>query len=228
MLLNDISRHSVTTLKKINRHLESNYGFKITEDAQDHDLVAIMETIRGEITDLKIKGEDAKSSSEISKRLLVLEGLSTLREFAMLQFQSPDLEPVIAKMVSAVVNHFTVGGTTQADLDEGIRDAMEVYRSSKYRFPDDYVEQRVRDATIAALQGNNAQPATASPVGMLEDTIADVEDDASSIDEMSDSEDSGSSESRSYSLEERRTTKKDTEERKKNRKIEEIKKMTLP
>ena len=180
MLLNDISRHSVTTLKKINQHLESNYGFKITEDVQDHDLVAIMETIRGEIADLKIKGNDAKSSPEISKRLLVLEGLSTLREFAMLQFQPPDLEPVIAKMVSAVVNHFTVGGTTQADLDEGIRDAMKVYRSSKYRFPDDYVEQRVRDATIAALQGNNAQPATATPVGMIEDTIADVEDDASS------------------------------------------------
>ncbi len=173
MLLNDIGRHSVTTLKKINRHLESNYGFKITEDAQDHDLVAIMETIRSEITDLKIKGEDAKSSSEISKRLLVLEGLSTLREFAMLQFQSPDLEPVIAKMVSAVVDHFTVGGTNQADLDEGMRDAMKVYRSSKYRFPDDYVEKRVRDAAMAALQGDNSQLGTASPLGMLEDVIDD-------------------------------------------------------
>jgi hypothetical protein len=171
MLLNDIGRVPTTTLKKINQHLESNYGFKITEDAKDHDLVAIMETIQGEITDLKIKGDDAKASPEISKRLLVLEGLKTLREFAMLQFQSPKLETVIGGMVSFVVDTFHHSGTSMADFDEAIHDAMKVYRSSKYRFPDDYVENRVRSAAMAQLgSADDASP-------MMEDAETDEEAD---------------------------------------------------
>jgi hypothetical protein len=171
MLLNDIGRVPTTTLKKINQHLESNYGFKITEEAQDHDLVAIMETIQDEITDLKIKGNDAKASPEISKRLLVLEGLKTLREFAMLQFQSPKLETVISGMVSFVVDTFHHAGTSMADFDEAMKDAMKVYRSSKYRFPDDYIEQRVRSAAMAQL-GSAEESAP-----MMEDTETDEEAD---------------------------------------------------
>jgi hypothetical protein len=172
MLLNDIGRVPTTTLKKINQHLESNYGFKITEDAQDHDLVAIMETIQGEITDLKIKGDDAKGSPEISKRLLVLEGLKTLREFAMLQFQSPKLEMVIQGMVSFVVDTFHHAGTSMADFDEAMKDAMKVYRSSKYRFPDDYIEQRVRSAAMAQLgSADEAAP-------MMEDAEADMDEES--------------------------------------------------
>src|SRR4051812_49840792 len=98
MLLNDIGKSPDSTLKKINQHLESNYGFKISENVSDRDLVTIMEQIEGEIVDLKIKGGDAKASPEISKRLLVLEGMKTLREFAILQFQSPDLEKVVGGM----------------------------------------------------------------------------------------------------------------------------------
>ena len=70
MLLNDIGKSPDTTFRKINQHLETNYGFKIAEDVSDRDLVAIMEQIEEEITELKIKGDDAKASPEISKRLL--------------------------------------------------------------------------------------------------------------------------------------------------------------
>ena len=151
MLLNDIGRDPSTTLRKINQHLESNYGFKITEGAQDHDLILIMETIQDEIMDLKIKGDNAQGSPEISKRLLVLEGLSVLREFAMLQFQSPKLEMVIKGMTDFVVDTFHHRGTSVADFDEALRDAMKVYRSSKYDFPNDYIENRVKSAAMAAL-----------------------------------------------------------------------------
>lgn len=156
MLLNDIGRDPATTLRKINQHLESNYGFKITENAQDHDLVLIMETIRDEITDLKIKGDDARGSAEISKRLLVLEGLTTLREFAMLQFQSPKLETVVKGMVDFVVDTFHHRGTSMADFDEALKDAMKVYRASKYDFPNDYIEGRVKSAAMAALGSSDS------------------------------------------------------------------------
>ena len=154
MLLHDIGRVPTTTLKKINQHLESNYGFRITENAKDYDLSNLIETIQDEITDLKIKGDDAKCSPEISKRLLVLEGLKTLKEFAVLQFQSPALETVIRGMTDFVVDTFHHRGTTMLDFDEAVKDAMKVYRSSKYDFPNDYIEQRVRSAAMDELNNH--------------------------------------------------------------------------
>lgn len=166
MLLNDIGKSPNTTFRKINQHLETNYGFKIAEDASDDDLVAIMEQIEEEITELKIKGGDSKVSPEISKRLLVLEGIKSLREFALIQFQSPDLERVVGGLADFVHDSFRLSGTTHQDFDECIRDGMKHYRSSKYRFPDDMVEQRVRQMVMskihspAAMGGMSAeQPA---------------------------------------------------------------------
>jgi len=153
MLLNDIGKSPSTTFKKINQHLQNNYGFKIAEDVSDRDLVAIMEQIKEEITDLKVKGDDAKTSPEISKRLLVLEGIQSLREFAMVQFQSPDLEHVINGLADFVHDSFRLGGTTHQDFEECVRDGMKHYRSSKYRFPDDVIEQRVRQAAMTRLHG---------------------------------------------------------------------------
>ena len=171
MLLNDIGKAPESTLKKINQHLESNYGFKISEDAKDQDLVAIMETIQDEISDLKIQGNDAKTSPEISKRLLILEGLSTLREFALIQFQSPKLEMVIKGMSDFVVDTFHHSGTSMADFDEAVRDAMKVYRSSPYRFPDDYIEQRVRSSAMAKIESPEIEAAELPTItSMPEDT----------------------------------------------------------
>ena len=190
MLLNDIGRDPTTTLRKINQHLESNYGFKITEDAKDHDLVLIMETIQDEITDLKIKGDNAQGSPEISKRLLVLEGLSTLREFAMLQFQSPKLETVIKGMVDFVVDTFHHRGTNMADFDEALKDAMKVYRASKYDFPNDYIEGRVKSAAMAALGNSDAPPDSM----VMED--AETDEEGQSDAEMKGIEESNSGEER--------------------------------
>jgi uncharacterized protein (UPF0335 family) len=153
MLLNDIGKSPDTTFNKINRHLETNYGFKIAEDVSYQDLVAIMEQIDGEITELKVKGDDAKYSPEISKRLLILEGLKTLREFALVQFQSPDLDHVCDALSNFVHEAFRLGGTTHQDFEECVRDGMKQYRSSRYRFPDDMIEQRVRQAAMAKIHG---------------------------------------------------------------------------
>lgn len=151
MLLNDIGKPTDSTFKRINQHLESNYGFKISEDICDKDLVAIMEKIQDEIVDLKIKGEDSKSSPEISKRLIVLEGIRSLREFALDQYQSPKLDFVIKNMIDFVVDTFEISAMGQADFDRAVERAMDEYRSSRYRFPDEIIENRVRTGAATKI-----------------------------------------------------------------------------
>jgi hypothetical protein len=157
MLLNDIGKSPDATFRRINQHLETNYGFKIAEDVSDKDLVAIMEQIEEEITDLKVKGDDAKGSSEISKRLLVLEGIKSLRENAMMmQFQSPKLDSVVCNLVDYVVDTFEITGMQHADFERAVARAMDEYRSSRYRFPDDIIEQRVRQDAMARIQSESS------------------------------------------------------------------------
>lgn len=153
MLLNDIGKSPNSTFRKINHHLETNYGFKIAENVSDKDLVAIMEQIEAEITELKVKGNDSKASPEISKRLLVLEGIRSLRESSMTQFQSPDLEHVVNSLADFIQDSFRLSGTTHSDFEECVRDGMKHYRSSRYRFPDQMVEQRVRDMAMSKIHG---------------------------------------------------------------------------
>lgn len=173
MLLNDIGKLPDTAFRKINQHLETNYGFKIAENASDRDLVSIMEQIEGEIIDLKVKGDDAHGSSEISKRLLILEGLKTLREYAIIQFQSHRLEPLLAEMIDAIVDHFTKGGTNMADFDSAIEHTMREYRKSDYDFPNDYVENRIRSGAMARLQKDALTSTTTPELPVMEDRMGD-------------------------------------------------------
>lgn len=179
MLLNDIGKLPDTAFKKINCHLENNYGFRISEDVSYQDLVSIMEKIDGEITELKIKGDDAKFSPEISKRLLILEGLRTLKEFALVQFQSPDLEHVVNALSDFVHESFRLGGTTHQDFEECVRDGMKQYRSSRYRFPDDMIEQRVRQNAMAKINGPVHGPLGAEEpemeCSMMEDEMKELD-----------------------------------------------------
>lgn len=186
MLLNDIGKSPDATLRKINQHLESNYGFRIAEDVSDRDLVAIMEQVEGEITDLKIKGGDAKASPEISKRLLVLEGIKTLREFAILQFQSPDLENVVSGMCDFVCKHFRLGGMHHADFEESVKDAMKHYRSSKYRFPDDLIEQRVRQGSMNKIQSMSTTAGAGENVDMESMFEDDLEPESAADSQIAD------------------------------------------
>jgi len=186
MLLNDIGKSPDATFRKINQHLESNYGFKISEDVSDKDLVMIMEQIEEEITELKIKGDDAKASPEISKRLLVLEGIRNLREFAMMQFQSPKLNAVIKNLTDFVVETFEITGMQQGDFEAAVQRAMDEYRSSRYRFPDDVIENRVRQEAMQRIQAANNIPTTepAMTFPMMEDDLAAEEDDEASVGEI--------------------------------------------
>lgn len=179
MLLNDIGNAPAATFRKINQHLETNYGFKIAEDVSDKDLVSIMEQIEEEVTDLKLKGDDAKSSSEISKRLLVLEGLQALKEYSMMSFQSPKLKLVISELVEYVVDTFNISGMSQSDFDEAMKHAMAGYRSSRFRFPDEMIREKVRAEALSRISKDQTRS-----LDVTEDTIGEIEDQSSSDAEM--------------------------------------------
>lgn len=157
MLLNDIGKSPNSTFKRINQHLESNYGFKISEDVSDKDLVMIIEKIEDEITELKIKGDDAKASPEISKRLLVLEGVRQLRESAAMRLQSTKYNSVINDLTKFVIDMYDITATEGNEIaafENAVSRAMDEYRSSRYRFPDDEVELKVRNNAASEIQGS--------------------------------------------------------------------------
>ena len=176
MLLNDIGKSPDTTFRRINQYLETNYGFKISENISDKDLVFITEQIEEEIADLKVKGDDARSSSEVSKRLLVLEGIRSLKEYGMIQkqFQSSQLKPLIDGMVSAVVDHFEGAGVSMSDFEKAIEHTMREYRKSDKDFPNDLIEEKVRAGAMSALialsQLNADSPHVESQISVMEET----------------------------------------------------------
>jgi hypothetical protein len=152
MFLNDIGRSPDAVFGKVNRLLESNYGFRIPENASEGDICSIMEQIEGEVDTLKFNGDNSKISPEISKRLLILEGLRSLMEYAAIGFQSPDLNREITRLVDLAREEFRIAGASEEDFQHAIDHAMKSYRSSPYRFPDDLVERRVKEETLRAIE----------------------------------------------------------------------------
>ena len=193
MFLNDIGNSPATSFKKINYHLKTNYGFKISENIGESDLSLIVEKIEEEVNELKLKGDDSKNSPEISKRLLILEGIKSLKESAMFIFQSPDFNKVISALADFVHGNFCISGTSEDDFNHCIKDAMSHYRSSKYRFPDDMVESRIRECALDKLRSyRDAEDDVAllpvvdeSDFEMIDDGLVDESEDENLSDILS-------------------------------------------
>ena len=100
MILSDIGRCPESVLRRINRHLQENYGFVITENAEYKELAGIADRVYSEIVELKLGGMCSNNSPEISQRLLILEGLKTLAE----TYKSPDYDTLIDQMANCVVD----------------------------------------------------------------------------------------------------------------------------
>ena len=149
MILSDIGRNPQTILKQINKHLNENYGFVINEQASRAELDDIADRVYTEIVDLKFSGLYSNNSPEISQRLLILEGLKTIKE----SFKSPDYDTLIDQMANCVVDYLrrTSAEDSQENFDDAVKDAMRIYRSSEYQFPDYTVESAIRDAALSKL-----------------------------------------------------------------------------
>lgn len=163
MFLGDIGKNSTTRFKKINRYLKENHGITLSSELDDESITAAFQTIYEEITEFKMQGHNSLTSPEISKRLLVLEGLRTLMEGNVKL--SPVFQSVLRNLVDYVVEEVSLeySGHTPVDFDqvfdETVRNAMREYRSSHYRFPDSVVEQELRSEAKFQLKSNGHAPA---------------------------------------------------------------------
>lgn len=149
MFLNDIGKSPNTVFKKINKYLEKNYGFKITESVSQSELESISDRIEEEIVELKFQGDDAKNSPEISKRLLILEGIRALSENIIMQ--SPDLDHVVSNMADYIFQSFCLSGTCEDDFNKCVGNAMDAYRGSPYTFPDTMIEEKAKQRAMEKL-----------------------------------------------------------------------------
>jgi len=153
MILSEIGKRSFTKFKRINRYLEENYGFRLSKDLDKKNIYNISKKLQEEISQLKCQGISTIDSSEISKRLLMIEGLKHLLEFTMHNekySQHPTFQTVVKHMVDYVVDAVELGD----DYEDAMRQAMKEYRSSRYRFPDDEIESSVRDGSGSHLLNN--------------------------------------------------------------------------
>ena len=160
MFLNDIGHSPASQFEKINSYLEENYGFRISKNTSSSALAELSSRLTEEVDELKLNGADASTSPDIVKRLLILEGLRHLKEFVDTDFKSPQFETVVNALTEFVVDHFTVGGMTSGDFIRSLDRAMEEYRSSRYRFPDDVVREEVRERAMSELSGDGIMEAS--------------------------------------------------------------------
>lgn len=182
MFLSDIGKNPESVFKRINKHLETNYGFAITETVDRDQLQSVIMVIEQEVHDLKVQGKDSKTSPEISKRLLILEGLRTLKE----SFKSPDFDQLINSMAECVVDYLrrTSYDDNPQNFENAIAEAMKQYRASEYLFPDDHVESCIRDCALQQLSiatPVDALPATDS-VSLSNISAADMPEEPASFD----------------------------------------------
>lgn len=152
MFLNDLGLSTGRTFQRVNRFLSDSYGFTIGSGVSGLELSRITRQINEEIDQLKSSGQLAQTSEEISKRLLILEGLKTLGcQYA--QADDPEtLESVVCDLVSALVDRFASSECSEQCFEESLIDAMETYRGSSYTYPEDEVEHMVRARAIDRLE----------------------------------------------------------------------------
>lgn len=161
MILRDIGRNPEAALNKINRHLHANYGFVITETADRGQLANIADRIKEEIRQLKINGHCVINSPAITQRLLILEGIKTLQE----SFKSPDFDILVEQMAHSVVEYLrrTSAEDNPENFEDAMRDVMRLYRSSEYLFPDNIVENAIRECALSRLGSVSHAPMDTLP-----------------------------------------------------------------
>lgn len=165
MIVQDLEINPTKKFVKINSYLSENFGIKINTNLDAENLSLYRGKLMAELKRLRLVENLTPKSSELSKYLLLIEGvdllLSTkLRESTndlsnipaignthSIKVKSPAYDYVIDGLSDYVVRNIEVGD----DIDVAIDQAMREYRSSTWRFPDYEVEYDVRNSVDAKL-----------------------------------------------------------------------------
>jgi len=137
MLLRDLNSSSTSRLNRVNKLLKNTYGIELsTNITSSGKLSSIKESLLDDIKKLKYNNVSATSPS-YSKKLLMLEGISTMLEDAMTSERDTIQRDKIIDQLFQYASELVKIGDTKA---EAIAAAMKEYQSSRYRFPEAEVQ----------------------------------------------------------------------------------------
>lgn len=159
MLLKQLTTSTDRKLAKINRYLKESFGFTLNSNVKTETLEKMYEKLERELHEMKLDNKTPQDS-EYSKKLLMREGIVSLLEKQTLTenvgLQVQDIKnKVVAWLCDYACQCINIGDS----VDDAVNDAMRHYRSSKYRFPDQVVEQLLRNS-IHEKMGSDTQHAT--------------------------------------------------------------------
>lgn len=146
MLLEDMRKNSARRLRKINKMLSEQYGMTLSTKIVGADLDLMQKQVHETVQQLKVNGNVSNTCSELSKNLLILEGLNELLERRQVIEQHEELVTsgpylrVLDWLSDFVAKNIEIGDDEEDALDQ----AMKEYRSSKWRFPDDLIRHDCR------------------------------------------------------------------------------------
>ena len=141
---------------RLNKLIKKQFGFSISENISYSKILETTSLINREISDLKLD-KSLRESSELTKLVLMRDALTILKENYDLQPQIHSGNPyrsLMAGLVDAVVDSVCLGD----DFNDAIKFAMREYRSSKWRFPDDRVEQDLRELSRTKIISKCSKP----------------------------------------------------------------------
>lgn len=151
MLLKDFRSTGQSKIKVINKFLSENFGATINVGVNLDDLIKAREDLQESITSMKRNGDNFKSD-KYSKALLTFQAINTLIE-SQQERPHKTYRMQLAKMFMDAVNMIDLGD----DMEDAIKSVMKEYRSSQYRFPDDEVENDLRNRLIGYMADMEAE-----------------------------------------------------------------------
>lgn len=158
MLLADFKVSNKMKFNKLSDMLKRRYGITISEDASVKNLTSLREMLERDVAAYKLDGATLKTSTGMSEKSLTLECVSAL----LLEFmdggtdfvRTAEYENLIAEMSTFIESSVRLGDS----IDVAVDTAMRMYRSGKFRYPDDIVRLESSQAANAALGSNPMAP----------------------------------------------------------------------
>lgn len=153
MLLEDFRKNSAKRLRKINKMLGEQYGITISPKVATPKLKSMRQGIVEQVQHLKVEGNVSNSCPELSKYLLVLEGIDELLELKELnetKLAEDNATPYVR--VIKWLGEFVAKNALLGDsMDDALDQAMKEYRSSKWRFSDEDVRNDTKKKAMSLL-----------------------------------------------------------------------------
>lgn len=151
MLLADFKASNKSKFEKLSKLLRRGYGISISETANKDSLVKLKALLERKISVHKLNGDTLNISAELVENTLMLECVSTLlKEFADTGEQfvvTQEYQGLIDEMSLFIENSVRMGDA----FDVAVESAMRMYRSGKFRYPDEAVKGAASHAANAAL-----------------------------------------------------------------------------